>query len=65
MLLYTALGEIDLAFLTDSWPEEIVRQCEREHQRVRRPTGSPTNFERRLGAAQLYMLFRWLGDRPE
>lgn len=40
-----ALGEIDLGFLIDRWPEEIVRQCELEYQLIRRPTGSPTNFE--------------------
>jgi hypothetical protein len=42
-----------------------VRQCELEYQRVRWPHGAPAAFARRLAAAQMYMHFRWLGDRPE
>jgi Phosphotransferase enzyme family len=59
-----AAGEVDVAALTDGWPEEIARQCELEYQRVRWPEGSPADFERRLCAARLYLYFRWLGDRP-
>ena len=61
-----ALGEIDLATLTDSRrPTEIVRQAELEYQQARWPEGAPPDFEERLTAARLYMQFRWLGDRPE
>jgi aminoglycoside phosphotransferase (APT) family kinase protein len=56
-----ALGEIDLASLTEDWPAEIVREWEREYQASRWPEGSPDDFERRLEAARLYLHFRWLG----
>jgi len=59
-----AAGEIDLAALTANWGPEIGRQCELEYQRARWPAGSPGDFERRLYAAQIYLCFRWLGDRP-
>lgn len=59
-----AAGEIDLASLTEGWPVEIVRQCEREYQLARWPEGSPAEFEQTLTAARLYLHFRWLGDRP-
>jgi hypothetical protein len=60
-----AMGEIDLIGLTDKWPTEIARECEREYRRARWPAGPPANFERRLDLARLYWDFRWLGDRPE
>ena len=60
-----AIGEIDLASLTEEWPAKTVRQCEGEYRRTRWPEGSPADFERVMGAARLYLLFRWLGDRPE
>jgi hypothetical protein len=60
-----AMGEIDLASLTDGWPERIARECEREYQRARWPAGPPADFERRLDLARLYWDLRWLGDRPE
>jgi hypothetical protein len=60
-----AAGEIDLAALTDEWPPEVARTCEAEYRRTRWPNGSPTDLERRLTAARLYLLLRWLGDRPE
>jgi Phosphotransferase enzyme family len=60
-----AAGEIDLASLTEGWPAEIVQKCELEYQRARWPEGSPIDFEQTLGAARLYLLFRWLGDRPD
>jgi hypothetical protein len=60
-----AAGEIDLASLTEGWPVEIVRRCEREYQRSRWPDGSPDDFETTLAAARVYLHLRWLGDRPE
>lgn len=59
-----AAGEIDLASLTEAWPEEIAHQLEFEYQQARWPAGKPAGFERTLGAAQLYLHFRWLGDLP-
>lgn len=60
-----AVGEIDLASLTDGWPAEIVGPCNNEYRRARWPWGAPADFERTLTAAQLYWHFRWLGDRPD
>ena len=59
-----AAGEIDLASLTENWPTNIVQECELDYQRARWPAGPPADFERTLGAAQFYLSFRWLGDRP-
>jgi hypothetical protein len=60
-----AAGEIDLAALTENWGADIARQCELEYQRIRWPEGAPADFEQKLGAARLYLYFRWLGDRPD
>ncbi len=59
-----AVGEIDLACLTERWSEEWVREMELEYQRARWPEGVPPEFARTLAAARLYLIFRWLGDRP-
>lgn len=60
-----ASGEIDLAALTDGWPEEMTRACEEAYVRARWPSGPPTGFGRTLDLARLYLHLRWLGDRPE
>jgi aminoglycoside phosphotransferase (APT) family kinase protein len=60
-----AAGEIDLATLTEGWPPEVAQACEAEYRRTRWPDGPPADLERRLTAARLYLLLRWLGDRPE
>ena len=60
-----AVGEIDLAFHTEGWPEEIVKLCEAEYQKTRWPENPPPEFSRRLQAGRLYQHFRWLGDHPE
>lgn len=60
-----AAGEIDLASLTEGWPEDTVQECERAYQRARWPDGAPESFRRTFAAAQVYLLFRWLGDRPD
>ena len=57
-----APGEIDLASLTERWPE-ICEECEREYKLARWPKGSPAESDWRLAAARLYLAFRWLGDR--
>ena len=58
-------GAIDLAALTDDWPAEVIRACESEYRRARWPEGPPADSERTLPLARLYLLFRWLGDRPQ
>jgi hypothetical protein len=58
-------GEIDLAILTDSWPEVLTGQCELEYERARWPGGTPSSFRETLMTARLYCQFRWLGARPE
>jgi hypothetical protein len=61
-----AAGEIDLASLTEGWDEETARLFAREYQRARWPAaGPPADFERRLDAARIYLIFRWLGDGPD
>jgi thiamine kinase-like enzyme len=59
-----ASGEIDLACLTEKWPQEYKIAAKTEYQRARWPEGSPANFENRFNSAQLYIQFRWLGERP-
>jgi thiamine kinase-like enzyme len=60
-----AAGEIDLASLVEGWPEEIAHQCRLQYRQARWPAGAPGDIERTLCAAQMYLHFRWLGDRPE
>jgi hypothetical protein len=60
-----APGEIDLASLTEGWPQETVGECVRAYQEARWPAGAPPAFDRTLDAARVYLAFRWLGDRPE
>jgi hypothetical protein len=57
-----AFGEIDLATLTDGWPE-IAPDCEREYRTARWPDGVPENFEYTVALARAYVQFRWLGER--
>lgn len=57
-------GEIDLAMLTEGWPEEVIRSCTQAYC-LARWSGAPSpEFERRLLASRLYSEFRWLGSRP-
>lgn len=58
-------GEIDLASLTEKWPNDIVEVCRSAYVNARWPDGAPSEFELTLAAARLYLVFRWLGDRPE
>jgi hypothetical protein len=55
-----AAGEIDLASLTEGWPDRLVRQCEQAYREARWPAGAPPDFEVRLEAARLYLGWRWL-----
>lgn len=55
-------GEIDLASLVEGWLPRIRRACMREYCRARWPEGAPFGFLQTLEAAEVYLLFRWLGD---
>lgn len=59
-----AIGEIDLASLTEKWPVKYESTAKAEYQKARWPEGTPADFEHRLDVAQLYNHFRWLGERP-
>ncbi len=61
----TAVGEIDLATLTEGWSDEIITLCTLAYQRARWPAGSPPDFYRVLDLARVYVQLRWLGDEPE
>ena len=58
-------GEIDLASLTEEWPAETVRRCRARYVADRWPEGEPADFDRTLKAAQMYLHFRWLGNRAQ
>ncbi len=60
-----AVGEIDLATLTEGWGRGMIRLCEREYQQARWPAGSPLDFLRTLDLARIYVQLRWLGEQPE
>ena len=60
-----AVGEIDLASLTNGWPAEVSEECAQCYQQGRWPGGSPADFPRTLDAARLFVLFRLLGEAPD
>jgi hypothetical protein len=60
-----AAGEIDLAALTDGWEDEPVARFRRAYGEVRWPGGEPEQADRWFTAAQVFLQFRWLGDRPD
>lgn len=57
-------GEIDLACLTDLWPERMAAACVTDYQSARWRWVAPEGFQRRLDIARLYTHFRWLGSCP-
>ena len=57
-----APGEIDLASITDKWPDKTVKACMLQYQRARWPEGAPSDLDISLDVARVYWLFRWLGD---
>jgi hypothetical protein len=59
-----ALGEIDVAGLTEGWPDDVASACVEEYQRVRWPDGAPANASERLDFARVYWALRWLGHSP-
>jgi aminoglycoside/choline kinase family phosphotransferase len=61
-----AAGEIDLASLTDRWPDEIERRCELAYCDARWNGCAPDQaFRDRLSAARIYLHLRWLGTNVE
>jgi hypothetical protein len=60
-----AVGEIDLAFLTDGWSHDLVRDCEFAYQWARWAERVPDDFHHILRIAHLYQQFLWLGSRPD
>jgi hypothetical protein len=57
-----AVGEIDLAGVTEGWSAEVVDKAVTAYRRARWPGGTPTGFGRVLDLARMYWSFRWLGD---
>ena len=57
-----APGEIDLASLTQGWPEEVAVACRAAYSEARWPAGAPADLDRRLDEAGLYLALRWLGE---
>lgn len=57
-------GEIDLACLTIGWPDKMIKRWVRSYCEARWPRGAPRAFDCRFNAAQLYVLFRLLGEGP-
>lgn len=60
-----AAGEIDVASLTEGWPDDVVAACETAYVAARWPAGEPAEFRETLDLARLYWSLRWLGDRAE
>jgi hypothetical protein len=60
-----AAPEIDLASLTEGWPEDQARCGDELYVRERWPQGTPHCFTERLTAARLYFCLRWLGDQSQ
>jgi hypothetical protein len=57
-----AAGEIDLASLTENWPQEVVERCKQAYLQARYASPTPDwDFERRLAAARSYVQVHWLG----
>ena len=60
-----AAPEIDLARLTWGWPVDVADACERAYQDAYWRSGPPSTFLQRLTVARVYLLLRFLGERPE
>lgn len=55
-------GEIDVASLTEGWPDDVATECALEYARARWSEGPPAMYETRLQIARVYTQLRWLGD---
>ena len=60
-----AVGAIDLASLTNGWPDDVSMGCAQHYQQARWPAGAPADFPQTLDAARLFVLFRLLGEAPK
>jgi Phosphotransferase enzyme family len=60
-----APGEIDLALLTDQWPEDSKRALENEYLVARWPDEKNNGFDKMMCASRIYVQLRWLGNHPE
>jgi len=60
-----AAGEVDLAALTEAWPDPIFKQqCITEYQKYRWPGDAPASFRKTLSVARIHWQLRWLGGKP-
>lgn len=55
-----AVGEIDLASLVERWSPDVTDACRAAYARTRWPGRPPSDFERRLDLARIYLHFRWI-----
>lgn len=60
-----APGELDLASLTDGWPEEVVDRCLGVYRAVRWSGRCPDHHASRLVAARAYLHCRWLAREAD
>lgn len=60
-----APGLIDLASLTEGWPEELAVRCETQYKSMRWPNGASKDFAFLLDVARVYWNLRWLGHKIE
>jgi len=58
------LGEIDIAGLTEGWPDDATAACVAEYRRIRWSDGAPPDAADRLDFARVYWALRWLGNSP-
>jgi aminoglycoside phosphotransferase (APT) family kinase protein len=58
-------GEIDVATISEFWPDADRAACEMAYALARWPEGAPSEYWRRVGLARLYLHLRWLGDPYE
>ena len=58
-------GEIDIASLIERWPKDIAWRSGNAYAQARWPAGAPPHFSQSMEIAQLYLLFRWMGESPE
>lgn len=59
-------GAIDIASLTENWPQRAVERYKNAYLQARYAGALPDqDFERRLAAARCYLQVHWLGHEPD
>jgi len=58
-------GEIDVASLTDLWPDDLVKPAIAAYLSERWGDDVDPGFYDRLAIARIYWVLRWLGNRAE